>query len=139
MRYNFVPLVPGNVALPSLYLDMLRHPGAMQEVITKMLPTHVFVQVPSAVIQLTVFSCLPYSHNSFCFFRFLLHLLSRFFHQLHSMVTQLTSFFRCFPYLHCSLAFFSCLPCLYKSVFLPFPSTFTQVSVFVHIPTIFYL
>ena len=46
LRYQLVPLLPGNVALPRLRLNLLRAPAVtMDAVLQKMLPTHIFVLV----------------------------------------------------------------------------------------------
>lgn len=45
LYYNFFPLVAGQVLLPRLHLDMMRYPGTMDEIISKMLPTHIFIRV----------------------------------------------------------------------------------------------
>ena len=45
LHYNFFPLVAGQVALPRLHLDMMRYPGTMDDIISKMLPTNIFIRV----------------------------------------------------------------------------------------------
>ena len=42
--YNLFPLVAGQVQLPRLHVDMMRCPGTMDDVIHKMLPTHLFIR-----------------------------------------------------------------------------------------------
>ncbi|BFZ15043.1 hypothetical protein BsWGS_18082 [Bradybaena similaris] len=44
LYYNFFPLVAGQVLLPRLHLDMIRYPGTIDEIIGKMLPTHIFIR-----------------------------------------------------------------------------------------------
>ncbi|CAL1526811.1 unnamed protein product [Lymnaea stagnalis] len=44
IHYNFFPLVAGQVSLPRLHLDMMRYPGTMDDIINKMLPTHIFIR-----------------------------------------------------------------------------------------------
>lgn len=45
LRYQLVPLLAGNVTLPRLRLNLLRQAVAMDSVLQKMLPTHIFVLV----------------------------------------------------------------------------------------------
>ncbi|KAH9492651.1 Trafficking protein particle complex subunit 11 [Bulinus truncatus] len=44
LYYNFFPLVAGQVTLPRLHLEMIRYPGTMDDIINKMLPTHIFIR-----------------------------------------------------------------------------------------------
>lgn len=47
LNFNLYPLIPGSVPLPKLHLNMLRYPGTMDEIVQKMLPSHVFIMPPS--------------------------------------------------------------------------------------------
>ncbi|XP_061421126.1 trafficking protein particle complex subunit 11 [Lethenteron reissneri] len=44
LRYNMYPLVAGFQPLPRLHFKLLRFPGASDELIRRLLPTHVFVK-----------------------------------------------------------------------------------------------
>ncbi|RUS82473.1 hypothetical protein EGW08_009779 [Elysia chlorotica] len=44
LHYNFFPLVAGQVNLPRLHLEMMRYPGTMDDIISKMLPTNIFIR-----------------------------------------------------------------------------------------------
>jgi len=44
LDYNLFPLVAGQVCLPRLHLDMSRYPGTMDQIVNKMLPTHLFIR-----------------------------------------------------------------------------------------------
>lgn len=45
LKYNLVPLMPGNLILPRLQLNMTRYPDLLASIVQKMLPTDIFVQV----------------------------------------------------------------------------------------------
>lgn len=45
LTYNLYPLTPGHVTLPRLHVNMSRFPGSMDDVIQKMLPSHIFIKV----------------------------------------------------------------------------------------------
>ncbi|ESO93952.1 hypothetical protein LOTGIDRAFT_209465 [Lottia gigantea] len=44
LKYNLFPLVAGHLALPKLHVNMVRYPNTMDEIIQKMLPTHIFIR-----------------------------------------------------------------------------------------------
>ncbi|XP_064613188.1 trafficking protein particle complex subunit 11-like [Liolophura sinensis] len=44
LTYNLYPLTPGHVTLPRLHVNMSRFPGSMDDVILKMLPSHIFIK-----------------------------------------------------------------------------------------------
>ncbi|XP_013379073.1 trafficking protein particle complex subunit 11-like [Lingula anatina] len=45
LNYNLYPLAPGHIPLPRLHLNMLRYPGTMDDIVHKMIPSHVFIMV----------------------------------------------------------------------------------------------
>ncbi len=47
LQYAMYPLLPGDVQLPRLHVNMLRYPGTMDEIVQKMLVSHVYVKVTS--------------------------------------------------------------------------------------------
>lgn len=44
LKYNLVPLIPGNVNLPKLQINMTRYPDLLASIVQKMLPADIFVQ-----------------------------------------------------------------------------------------------
>ncbi|XP_035690979.1 trafficking protein particle complex subunit 11-like isoform X2 [Branchiostoma floridae] len=43
LTYNLYPLLSGHMVLPRLHVNMLRYPGTTDQIISKMMPTHVFI------------------------------------------------------------------------------------------------
>ena len=39
------PLLPGDVQLPKLHVNMIRYPGVMDALVQKMLTSHVYIKV----------------------------------------------------------------------------------------------
>ena len=45
LHYSMYPLLPGDVQLPKLHVNMLRYPGTMDSLVQKMLTSHVYIKV----------------------------------------------------------------------------------------------
>ena len=52
LHYNLVPLLAGNLRLPTVHLNMLRYPNTMNAIVQKMLPTHAFIRVSRAKLKI---------------------------------------------------------------------------------------
>jgi hypothetical protein len=44
LQYNLVPLIPGNVHLPLMHLNLTRYPDTLPAIVHKMLPSQIFIQ-----------------------------------------------------------------------------------------------
>ena len=45
LKYAMYPLVPGDVLLPRLHVNMLRFPGVIDSLVQAMIPSHVYIKV----------------------------------------------------------------------------------------------
>ncbi|XP_064653075.1 trafficking protein particle complex subunit 11-like isoform X2 [Lineus longissimus] len=54
LSFNLFPLMTGFIELPKLQVNMLRYPGVFNDVVQKMLPTHIFIKPSGKEMQPTL-------------------------------------------------------------------------------------